>query len=555
MALRTRTAAVFAAVAAFALVISACSPAGSADNPAPTANSSQPGTADQSSAPTDQSPAPAESGSSTTAPSEVPANEAPTGNFVVARTGDIDKLDPQLSTAFQTVQTLNLVYEGLVRTDHDGKLVGALATEWNVSADGKTITFKLRDGVKWQDGDSFSSADVKASLERILDEKTGAVGRSNLALITSVDAPDDLTVVLHLSQSNAAILYALTSTSSSILNAKDIKADTIGTKPDGTGPFMWKQWDQGQQVILAANPNYWGPPAKVATLEFRVIPSESSILSGMQANAFQMGILSDPSVAHQADGATGFKLVKQPTMSYHVLMLNGRHTPLDNIKVRQAIACAVDRQQVIDTAAFGDGEVTGPITSPAYQYSPTDGLPCTPGDINAAKKLIAESGVATPIKLNTIVETGEYATSVSEGQNLQSQLKAIGVDLELKQLSTKPYVQAWLDADFDAAVALNGGNLDPFLMYGRYYTTDGSLKGPAGLTDPALNDLLVKGNSTDDETVRHDTYQQLQQELLKTSPWVWTFRGDNYYLVSDSVSGFTPRADELLTSLVLTSAK
>jgi len=472
---------------------------------------------------------------------------------VVARTGDIDKLDPALSTAFQTIETLGLIYDTLVTTDDNGKLIGGLATKWTVSDDGKTITFDLRQGVKWQDGDPFTSADVKASIDRILDEKTGAVARSNLSLISSVDTPDDNTAVFHLSAPNTAIFYALSSVNASIVHDKDITSGSVGKTPDGTGPFAWGSWDQGQKVTLKANPDYYGGAPAYATLEFRVIPSESSILSGMKAGAFQLGVLSDPSVAAQAEGASGFKLVKQPALAYHVLQLNGRNKPLDNLKVRQAIACAVDRQQVIDTAAFGDGEVTGPITSPGYQYSPTDGLPCKPGDIDAAKNLLTESEVSTPIHLKTIVETGEYATSVAEGQNLQSQLSKIGVDLDLQQLSTSPYVKAWLDADYDAAVALNGGSSDPFLMYGRYFTTGGSLTKPAGLTSQTLNDLLVKGNSTDDETVRQATYKQLQEELLKESPWVWMFRGDDYYLVANNVSGFTARADESLINLASAS--
>ncbi len=283
-----------------------------------------------------------------------------------------------------------------------------------------------------------------------------------------------------------------------------------------------------------------------------MIPNESSILSGMKAGAFALGLLSDPSVADTATNNNGFSLVKQPALAYHVMQLNGRHKPLDNIKVRQAIACAVDRQQVIDTAAFGDGAVTGPITSPAYQYSPTDGLPCTPGDVTAAKQLLADAGYPNGFHLKTIVETGEYATSVAEGQNLQAQLAKIGVTLDLQQLTTSPYVTAWLDADYDAAVALNGGSSDPYLMYGRYFTTDGSLTKPAGLTSQTLNDLLVKGNSTTDESVRQTTYKSLQEELLKESPWVWTFRGDDYYLVSSKISGFTPRADESLINLAVT---
>jgi peptide/nickel transport system substrate-binding protein len=257
-------------------------------------------------------------------------------------------------------------------------------------------------------------------------------------------------------------------------------------------------------------------------------------------------------VARQASG-TGFKLVKQPALAYHVMQLNGRKGPLKNQVVRQAIACAVDRDQVLKTAAYGDGTVTGPITSPAYQYSPTDGLPCTPGDTAKAKSMLASAGYAKGFTLTTIVETGEYATAVAEAQNLQSQLRAIGVTLNLKQLATAPYVTAWLAADYDAAVALNGGSNDPYLMYGRYYTTGGSLSKPAGLTSAALAGLLAQGNATSDEAQRHTIYGNLQKQLLTESPWVWLFRSDDYYLTGDKISGFTPRPDESLISLAQAS--
>jgi peptide/nickel transport system substrate-binding protein len=253
-------------------------------------------------------------------------------------------------------------------------------------------------------------------------------------------------------------------------------------------------------------------------------------------------------VADQVSGGN-VKLVKQPALAYHTLMLNGAKGPLADVRVRQAIACAVDRQQVVKTAANGDGQVTGPITSPAFSYSPTKGLPCTPGDTSAAKKLLADAGYSGGITLNTIVETGEYATAVAEGQNLQAQLKAIGVNLQLQQLTTAPYVQAWLAANYDAAVALNGGSYDPYLMYGRYFTTGGSLGKPAGIQSATLNDLLVNGNSTSDQSQRKTTYQQLQQELLKESPWVWLFRGDDYYAQNTHARAVTPRPDELLSDL------
>jgi peptide/nickel transport system substrate-binding protein len=231
------------------------------------------------------------------------ASSAPLTTLVVARTGDIDKLDPQLATAFQTVQTLNLVYSTLVKTDVNGQIQPDLATKWDYSADGKTLTFTLRSGVTWHDGSPFTSADVKASIERILNQSTGAVGRSNLLAISTVDAPDDTTVVLHLSAPSAALLYSLAAVNASVESAKNIAAGTVGKTPDGTGPYQWKQWDQGQQVVLTANARYYGGAPKVSTLELRVIPNESSILSGMKAGAFQLGIISDPGVAQQAGTA------------------------------------------------------------------------------------------------------------------------------------------------------------------------------------------------------------------------------------------------------------
>jgi peptide/nickel transport system substrate-binding protein len=474
--------------------------------------------------------------------------------FVVARTGDINELDPQLATAFQTVQTLGLVYSTLVNTSATGQIEPGLATAWTTSPDGRTVTFTLRSGVTWQDGSAFTSADVKASIERILDQSTSAVARSNLLAISGVDTPSATSVVLHLSQPSAALLYTLAATNTSIESAKAIQAGTVGKTPDGTGPFSWKEWDQGQQVVLTANPTYYGGAPKIKTLEFRVIPSESTILSGMQAGTFQLGQLSDPGVVQQVGSSgSGFSVDKEPSLSYNALMLNARRGPLQNEQVRQAISCVIDRNQVLQTAAYGDGTVTGPITSPAFSSSATAGLACTPGDTAKAKQMLAAAGYPKGFTLNTIVETGEYATAAAQAQNLQSQLAAIGVTLKLQQLSTSPYVTAWLAANYDAALALNGGSFDPYLMYGRYFGTDGSLSAPAGLTSPALATLLAQGNATTDTAQRQAIYANLQKELLTESPWVWLYSPDDFYLVASGVQGFTPRPDELLTSLASAS--
>jgi peptide/nickel transport system substrate-binding protein len=476
------------------------------------------------------------------------------GTFVIARTGDIDLLDPHRATAFQTVQTLGLVYDSLVKLDPQGNLQPGLATGWVVGDGGKTVTFSLRTGVTFHNGDPLTAADVKATVQRLLDPKTSAVAASNLGAVKGVDTPDDHTAVLHLGAPHAALLYAMASVNTAILDHKDIAAGTVAHKPNGTGPFRFGTWTQGQKLTLTANSSYWGGAPKLGQLEVRVIPDESSVLAGMRAGSFNLGLISDPSIAKQAGGGGNFTLVRQPALSYHVLMLNGRRPPLDKLAVRQAIACAVDRKQVLDTANFGEGQVTGPITSPAFAASPTTGLPCTPPDVPAAKRLLAQAGFPKGVSLHTLVETGEYATSVNEGQNLQAQLAKASIRVALEQQPTSPYVKRWLAADFDTVVALNGGSPDPYLMYGWYFTTDGSLKGPAGLSSPELDRLLVKGDSSTDQGMRKQVYQQLQEALLRLSPWVWTFRGDDYYLLGKGVQGFTAMPNQSLQYLQATTS-
>jgi peptide/nickel transport system substrate-binding protein len=217
--------------------------------------------------------------------------------------------------------------------------------------------------------------------------------------------------------------------------------------------------------------------------------------------------------------------------------------------VRLAIACAIDRQEVVDTAYFGQAEVTGPITSPGFEYDPTEGLPCDPPDPEAATSLLEEAGYGDGFSLETIVMVGEYATATNIAQSVQSQLSDIGVELDLQQQQTDVYVDNWLAANYDAAVALNGGSTDPYLMYARYFTSNASLAVPAGLSDPGLDQLLRDANATTDEDERQEIFGQLQQELLRLSPWVWLQHNQSYFLLGEDIEGFEALPTESLEYL------
>lgn len=479
-----------------------------------------------------------------------PSDQGGGDKLTVARTGDIDLLDPARATAFQTVQTMGLVYDTLIDTDDSGKLVPGLAEKWDAK-DPRKIVLTLRDGVTFHDGTKLTAADAKATLVRNLDKATASVTRSYLLNIEKIDASGQ-TLTLTMAQPDASLLTALTYTGNSILAAKDITGGKVGKEVNGTGPFRWQEWKQGQQLTLAGNAKYWNKAPKLKTVEFRVIPDEASIVNGMKAGSFHLGLVSDPAVAKQATGDK-ITLTDQATTSYHVLQLNAQRGPLQKMSVRQAIACAVDRQEVVDTVYFGKAQVTGPITSPAYDFSTTDGLPCKPGDLTKAKQLLAQDGYGKGFTLKTIVMIGEYNTSTNIAQVLQSQLAKIGVKLQLERQQTNVYVPNWKEGKFDAAVALNGGSTDPYLQYNRYFTSGGSLAVPAGFASEDLDKILRAANTVTDEAEREKIFKDLQKVLLIQSPWVWLFRNQMYYVTSKNVEGFKALPTESLEYLSRTS--
>ena len=474
--------------------------------------------------------------------------DATGGQLVVARTGDIDNLDPHLATAFQTYQTLELVYDTLFELTPELEVTEGLVESYEYDEAGTTLTLTLREDVVFQDGSELDSEDVTASLERILDEETGAVGRGNLTSVTAVEAPDASTVELTLSEPDGTLPVALAGLNTAILSSEAIAAGTVGSDPMGTGPFAFENWDQGQSVLLSAHDEYWGDGPYLDEVQFRVIPDETSLLAGLRADEFQMGVMTDPSVVPQIDEAE-LTVERTPALAYHALMLNSTRGPLADQLVRQAIACAIDRQELVDNALFGEGEVTGPFTAPAFAGDPYDGLPCDGRDVELAQSLLEEAGQGDGFTLNTIVMTGGYETAIDEAQVLQAQLAEIGVTLDLEQLETNVYVDRWLAADFDAAVALNGGSADPHQMYARYFTSGGNLNEVATYSSPALDELFAAGRAETDPDARAEIYAQISDQLLEASPWAWLFTGYEYRVLQPEVEGFVPMPTGSLKSL------
>lgn len=461
---------------------------------------------------------------------------------------DATGLDPHKQTAFSSLRLLELIYEPLVRLDADLKIVPAIAQSWEFSADGKELTFKLDPKAKFQNGEAVTSADVKASFERILDEQTGAANRANYLSIESIEAPDAGTVVFKLSQPDAPILTAMTDTNSSIVPASEIAAGTIGTKAVGSGPFKLERWDPNSKEVLVANKDWAGGPTGVDGIEISVLPDESAILAAMRTGQVDFALLNDPLIATLVPNEAKLQLNRAPFLAYHVLQLNPARKPMNELAVRQAISCAVDRQAVLDTASLGEGKVTGPLTMPVYASDPNS-LFCYQRDVEKARKLMADAGFADGFTATVIAATGEPPTAAAEAQVLQSQLAEIGVKLDIKMMELNVYVDTWLKGDFDMAVALNGGRPDPYTMYNRYWTKNGNLQQVSNFADDTLDALLQQGRAETDPEKRKVIFADFEKQIAEKSPWVWLYTSYGYTAQQKNVKGFVPMPTGSLYSL------
>lgn len=477
------------------------------------------------------------------------SSSARPGKLVIGVTTDAGQLFPWKATQFQSVGVLQNIYGTLTEFDEDLTVVPGLAESWKTGDDGRTVTLRLREGVTFADGSRFDSSDVKHSLDKLRDPKTAAVAAATLASVEKVTAPDADTVELALSAPDAALLSNLASVNAAMLSSADTEKE-LSAAPNGTGPFAFASRKPSQTLSLKRNDSYWGPRPELDAVEFRVIPDDDSILSAMQAGNVQFAVFDNPVVGQTAEDLD-LNVHKTSQLSYHTLQLNAKRDNLSDVHSRLAVQCAIDRSAVLDTAGFGEGKVTGPITSPEYRSDP-DSRPCPKRDLDAARDHLRKAGKDS-LTIETIVSQGEYATSVDEAQNLKAQLADADIELDLEVLESGAFVDAWIAADFDAAVALNGGREDPDGMYGRYFTSHGNLNKVAGYSSPELDELFAQGKSTGDKSQRERIYREIGAELEDNAAWIWLFTGYTYTATTTNVKGFTPLASGSLQYLRTTS--
>jgi peptide/nickel transport system substrate-binding protein len=292
-------------------------------------------------------------------------------------------------------------------------------------------------------------------------------------------------------------------------------------------------------MLLQANTSFYLPGLPyLDAVRINVVPDQAGLLAALRTKAADMALVEDAQTAQSLRQEEGITLDAKPSPNYNLLFVNTARPPFNNVKVRQAISYAIDRQQIIDTVALGEGEPTGPIAPALTTYAlPVSQYPSYTRDVNKAKQLLQEAGVG-PVSFTMLTETTEPAYAKDIAQIVQQQLAEVGITMNIELLEFNQWVQRWLKADFDMAPGLNGGNADPDYYVFRYFTVDGNLKFVTSYENQAVSDAIKQARATTDVARRKQLYQQVQTQLVDDAPFEWLFVGRDYVAFQNTTKGF-----------------
>ena len=455
--------------------------------------------------------------------------------------GSPDSLDPHKTSGTLTFQTLKSVYDTLAEPDKTGKIVPALAEKWDISTDGMTWTFTLRKGVVFHNGDKLTSQDVKATFERIKNKEIASPNANEFAPITSIETPDNSTVVLKLSEPSAPFLGTLASGWGAILPKSLIDSNhDFAAKPIGTGPFKMTEWIRDGKIVLEKNKNYWmkGLP-KLDKVTMHIIPERSVQVQGLISGQVDVSYIIDLEDEPMLTSSPDVVVYKSLTALIMVMPMNCSKPPLDDLRVRQAITHAIDKQKVLDVA-YGGGKPIGTFMDygNAYYKDFTDLYPYDPAK---AKKLLAEAGVGMDTELEMFLPQN-YPPHVKAGEIYQDMLTKVGLNVKIKLVDWSTWIgDVYRQAKYDFTAIGHTGKLDPHGTLANY----GTPKRYVRWDNPKAAELIATAAKTDGFENRKKLYDQALQIMAEEVPFM--FLGSSYRRIGirKNVSDFrmTPSLD------------
>ena len=477
------------------------------------------------------------------------------GTLVVAMANDPGPLNPTITTASFTHFITDQVFNGLVGLDDHLNPVPDLAASWTISGDGKAYTFHLRPGVQWQDGQPFSSADVKFTFEQGLLKYHSRTKAGLVPVLDGIDTPDPLTVIFRFKQPYGPLLQRLNVVEASIIpkhiyEGKDLLKDPANLTPVGTGPFKFVEYVKGDHITLERNPHYFkaGLPYLDKVI-FRIIPDAETATQALeQGKVDYLDSVAGSDISRlrnnaqltlaQGFGGSGGSLCQD------TLIPNLTRAPFNKLNVRRAFYQALDRQFLLDHVYFDQGLVsTGPISRQmTWAYSPdVRSYPYNPASAN---QLLDQAGYPRGLDGNRFTVTFTHASSFAKlGQAMREQLKQVGINLVLESLDFNVAVQkVFVQKNFDLGIASYCNGNDPEIGVRRLYVSTNigpiPFSNGAGYVNPQIDQLFNQAAALTDRTQRAGVYATIQQILADDLPYFWIVDTQGYRAHRTTFKGF-----------------
>ena len=360
------------------------------------------------------------------------AAQAKKDSLILAMTLEPPGLDPTAGAASAIAEvTLYNIYETLTKMNADSKITGLLAESWTASADLKTWTFKLRQGVKFHNGEPFNAASVKFTMERAAAKDSTNKDKPVFANIERIDTPDANTVVLNLKNGNPDLLFQLGQATAIMVEPKSVA--TNNTQPMGTGPYKLESWNRGSSVTLSRWDGYRGAKeVKLKRVVMRFINDPAAQVAALMSG--DVDVFPRVSAARSLQAFQNnkkFQVLIGGSRAKTILAINNKRKPLDDVRVRRAIAAAIDRKAVIEGAADGFGVPIGSFYVPgAPGYIDTTGI--NPFDQAKARALLHQAGVSVPLELTMKLPPTPYARQ--GGEVIAAQLAKVGINAKIENV-------------------------------------------------------------------------------------------------------------------------
>lgn len=461
------------------------------------------------------------------------------GVLTIGRREDSSTFDPINTAQNIDFWVFSNVFDVLVRVDNEGKnLIPGLAESWDVSADGLTYTFHLRDA-KFSDGTAVSAEDAAYSLARIRDSEL-SLWADSYAIIKDMQTPDAKTLVVTLNGPSAPFLSTLAMPGASIVSKAAMEAagpEAFAEKPVGSGAFKLKEWRRGDRVILEKNPDYWDAAnVDLDGVEWISIPDDNTRMLAVQAGELDAAIYVPFSRVEELKKDANLTVVVNPSTREDHLLINHEHEPLNDVRVREALDYAIDKQAIVDTVTFGIGEVANSFVPRGALYHSEDNG-ARGFDPEKAKALLAEAGVSG-VTLDYVVNAGNEVDE-QIAVLMQQQLSNVGVTLNLQKMDPSQTWDMLIQGEYDLSVMYwTNDILDPDQKTTFVVGHDVNMNYMTRYTNETVKDLVAASRLEMDPAKREAMYAEIQKLAKADAHWIDLYYSPFISVTRKEVTGF-----------------